>query len=191
MRLIRNIVFALVALAFASSSMFAQRTTARSSSSSSTQRTLWEIGADGGLGLELSVPAGGSKTTSLQIPLSSIRAGFFINDQWSLEPSFRYVFAKTEGTPSASFYTLGFAGLYHLSTNRTHRQAYLRPFLNVLGFSGGGASDSDTELGFGVGMKWPKLNGRMAWRGEVNLARQMDAEVTAINLLWGISFFTR
>lgn len=191
MRTVRNVGIALVAVAFAGSSAFAQRTTARSSSSSSGQSTLWEIGADGGLGFDLAVPTGGAKTTTLQIPLTSIRAGFFINDAWSLEPSFRYIYAKQEGTPSASVYTLGFAGLYHFSTNRMMRQMYLRPFLAVTGFSSSGASNSDTELGVGLGLKWPRLNGRMAWRGEVNLARQMDAEVTALNVLWGISFFTR
>src|SRR4051812_15917584 len=86
MRPVRNVGLALVALAFAGSSAVAQRTPPRSTTRSSTQSTLWEIGADGGLGLELSVPAGANKTTTLQIPLSSIRAGFFINDQWSLEP---------------------------------------------------------------------------------------------------------
>lgn len=187
MRTVRNVGIALIALAVGGSSAFAQR--ARSSSSSTS--TLWEIGADGGLGLELAVPTGASKTTSLQIPLTSIRAGFFINDAWSLEPSLRYLYAKTEGTPSFSSYGLGFAGLYHFSTNRMERQMYLRPFLELMGASSGGNSNSDTQLGVGVGLKWPRLNGRMAWRGEVNLARQMDAEVTALNVLWGISFFTR
>jgi len=189
MRSLRNVGLALLMSSLATSPVLAQRTTARSSSSSTS--TLWEIGADGGLGFELSVPNGASKTTSLQIPLTSIRAGFFINDQWSLEPSFRYLYAKTEGTPSFSTYTLGFAGLYHLSTNRMQRQTYIRPFLDIIGASSGGNSNSDIELGAGVGLKWPKMNGRMAWRGEVNVAHQNDAETTTLNLLMGISFFTR
>lgn len=191
MRPVRNIALVLMSLAVVASSASAQRTTARTSSSSSSASTLWEIGADAGLSLELGVPAGASKTTSLSIPVPAVRAGFFINEQWSLEPSLTYVFSKSEGTPSGSFYSLGFAGLYHLTTNRALRQMYLRPFLNLMHSSGGGASSSDTQLGFGVGLKWPKLNGRMAWRGEANLARQMDAEITALNILWGVSFFTR
>jgi hypothetical protein len=41
----------------------------------------------------------------------------------------------------------------------------------------------------GAGMKWPKLNGRMAWRGEVNFM-SVNSQ-TSLNLLWGVSFFTR
>jgi len=188
---VRNTGFALASLVVLSSVASAQRTTARNTSSASSTKTLWEIGADAGIGLQLAVPNGAPKTNSLSLPIPSIRAGFFINDQWSLEPSLSYQYTKTEDIDAFSVYQLGFAGLYHFDANRMHRQLYLRPFLNLMGLSVGGQSDSDTELGVGVGLKWPKLNGRMAWRGELNLARQMDAEVTALNVLWGISFFTR
>jgi len=129
--------------------------------------------------------------TSLSVPLQSIRAGFFINQDWSLEPSLGYSYTKIEGVDGISLLQLGFAGLYHLTPDRTHRQVYVRPFLGFLSASSGGNSNSDEQLGVGVGMKWPKLNGRMAWRGEVNIDHTFDAEVTALNLLFGISFFTR
>jgi hypothetical protein len=188
---VRNVGFALASLVVLSSAASAQRTTRTTASSSSNTSTVWEIGADAALGFDLAVPTGGAKTTQLQIPLSNIRAGFFINPSWSLEPSLGYRYVKVEGLDAVSFYTLGFAGLYHFSPDRMQRQLYLRPFLNLMGISSGGNSDSDTQLGVGVGLKWPKLNGRMAWRGEVNLARQMDAEITSLNVLWGVSFFTR
>lgn len=146
---------------------------------------------DAGLSFELAVPATDTKSTTLIIPVPSVRAGFFINDEWSLEPSLTYAYDKSEGQPSTSFYALGFAGLYHFQKNRNARQLYLRPFLAITGTSGGGPSTSDQMLGVGVGLKWPRLNGRIAWRGEANLSRQMDAEVTALTLLWGLSFFTR
>jgi len=152
---------------------------------------VWEIGADAGLGFTLAVPSGASKVTSLGVPLRSIRAGFFINPDWSLEPSLGYDYTKIEGIDGISVLQLGFAGLYHLTPNRMQRQVYVRPFLGLLYASSGGNSDSDTQLGVGVGMKWPKLNGRMAWRGEVNIDHTFDAEVTALNLLFGFSFFTR
>jgi hypothetical protein len=134
--------------------------------------------------------ADGANATQLRLP-TGFRAGFFINPQWSLEPSLEYNYTKIEDLDAISQYTLGFAGLYHFSTDRMHRQMYLRPHLAILGISGGGASDSDTQLGVGIGLKWPRLNGRMAWRGELDLARQMDAEITSLNVLWGVSFFTR
>ena len=189
--LVRSAGVALASVIVLSSVASAQRTTARSTSSASSSSTLWELGADAGLGFDLAVPTGGAKTTQLQLPLQSLRAGFFINPNWSLEPSLGYRYVKVEGLDAVSLYTIGFAGLYHFQTDRMQRQMYLRPFLGILGVSSGGQSDSDTELGVGVGLKWPKLNGRMAWRGEVNLARQMDAEVTAINVLFGVSFFNR
>jgi len=190
---VRNAGFALASLLVLSSVASAQRTAARNTRSApaSSGKTVWELGADAGIGFDLAVPTGGAKTTQLQIPLSNIRAGFFINPSWSLEPSLGYRYVKVEGLDAVSFYTLGFAGLYHFSTDRMQRQLYLRPFLNLMGVSAGGNSDSDTQLGVGVGMKWPKLSGRMALRGELNLARQMDAEVTSMNVLFGVSFFPR
>lgn len=167
-----------------SSSAFAQRRGAAGGS----QSTLWELGMDAGLSFELAVPATATKTTSLIIPVPSVRAGFYINDEWSLEPSLRYAYDKSEGTPSTSRYALGFAGLYHFQKNRNARQVYLRPFLAIMGVS---RQPTDKMIGVGVGLKWPRLNGRVAWRGEANLSRQMDAEITSLNLLWGLSFFTR
>jgi hypothetical protein len=142
--------------------------------------------------MQLGVPTGASKSTGLVLPVPSVRVGFFVNDEWSLEPSLSYDYSKTEGIPSSSDYGLGFAGLYHFQKNRNARQMYVRPFLVLLGSSGGGgASTSDQMLGVGVGLKWPRLNGRIAWRGEANLSRVMDAEITGLNILWGLSVFTR
>jgi hypothetical protein len=187
MRQLRHVGLAVLALMVVSSTAFAQRRTGAAAG----QGTLWELGMDAGLSFELGVPAGAAKTTSLIIPVPSVRAGFFINDEWSLEPSLTYAYSKSEGTPSTSAYALGFAGLYHFQKNRNARQVYLRPFLAIMGFSGGGASSSDQMIGVGAGLKWPRLNGRVAWRGEANLSRQMDAEITSLSLLWGLSFFTR
>lgn len=185
MRLI-HVSAVLVAVAALTSSASAQRASARSSSA--TQAPLWELGADAALGVQLSVPAGGTKVTTLVIPVQSIRAGVFLNDTWSFEPSLGYVFVKPSGTPSFNNWIIGLAGLYHFASDRLQPQGYLRPFLNVMGGTG---SRSDNMLGLGVGMKWPKLGGRFAWRGEANLARQFDAKITSLNLLWGLSFFTR
>jgi len=186
---VRNAGFALASLLVLSSVASAQRTTARNTSArASSTSTLWELGTDAALSLLF---GNGANATQLQLPTGSIRAGFFINPNWSLEPSLSYNYTKVENIDAVSSYMLGFAGLYHFSTDRMHRQLYIRPHLGLLGVSVGGQSNSDTELGVGVGLKWPRLNGRMAWRGELDLARQMDAEITSLNVLWGVSFFTR
>jgi hypothetical protein len=185
MRHLRHVGLVILALIVATSTASAQR-------ARSTTVGTWELGLDGLLQLELGVPTGAAKSTSLQVPITGVRAGYTVNDAWSLEPSLVYQYVKTEGTPAVSAYGLGFAGLYHFTKNRNTRQMYLRPFFQLLGFSGGGGANvSDQLLGVGVGYKWPRLNGRMAWRGEAGLSRQMDAEITALNILWGLSFFTR
>jgi hypothetical protein len=181
MRQLRVASLAVLALLVAASSADAQR----------GQRRLWELGTDAGLSFDLAVPTGGAKTTNMNFPVPSFRAGIYLNDEWSLEPSLMYNYAKAEGTPALSAYVLGFSGLYHFDTNRSKRQLYLRPFLVLTGASFGGNSASDTGLGVGVGLKWPKLGGRIAWRGEANVHRMMDAETTSLGLFWGLSYFTR
>jgi hypothetical protein len=160
-------------------------------SAQAQQRKLWELGTDAGLNFDLAVPTGATKTTSMSFPVPSFRAGIYLNEEWSLEPSLSYNYAKDEGTPAFSAYVLGFSGLYHFDKNRMRRQLYLRPFIVLTGASVGGNSASDTGLGVGVGLKWPKLGGRIAWRGEANVHRMMDAETTSLGITWGLSYFTR
>ena len=187
MRHVRHFGLALLALTIASSAS-AQRTRARNAD----QRALWELGMDAGLQFELSVPAGGTKTTSLSVPVPSVRAGVWASDVLSIEP-FLGIQRVSGGGTSVTGYTIGVGGLYHFSPSRTQSQLYVRPFLFLQGasFSGGGGSNSNSDVGVGVGagMKWPKLGGRLALRGEANIATVNS--VTALNLLFGFSFFTR
>lgn len=128
--------------------------------------------------------------TALQIPVANVRAGIHTSDVLSIEPFMSFNYAKVEGVPDAfTDYTFGVGALYHLSANRTQSQMYVRPFLALIGGSAGGVSDSDVGLGVGFGMKWPRLNGRMAWRGEGNI--NVVGDQTVIAFLFGASFFTR
>jgi len=113
----------------------------------------------------------------------------FTSDVLEIEPFFSLNHFSGQGIPSVTFYQFGVGGLYHFSPDRMKSQIYVRPFLSLVGSSGGGASNSDVGVGVGAGMKWPKLNGRMAWRGEVNFM-SVNSQ-TSLNLLWGVSFFTR
>ena len=172
-----------------SSTASAQRTTTRRSSSS--QSTLWELGLDARLSFGLDDP----KVTTLSIPAGNFRAGFFVNDTWEIEPFFALNYVNVSGGGSVTTYNLGSGVLYHFDPNRTRSQLYVRPFVGIVGVNanpaggGGSTSNSDVAIGAGIGMKWPKLNGRIAWRGEANFATTGDA--TSINLLWGLSVFTR
>lgn len=182
MRRLRQVGAVLALLVVASSIASAQRT-ARAAQS---QSKVWELGFDAGLSFGLDDP----NTTALQIPISNFRVGIHTSDVLSIEPFGSINYAKVEGIPDAfTDYALGVGGLYHFSTSRTQSQLYVRPFLALIGGSAGGVSDSDIGVGVGVGMKWPKLNGRMALRGEGNVLSVNSN--TAINFLFGLSFFTR
>ena len=146
---------------------------------------VWELGADAGLSFGLDDP----NVTQLQIPIQSIRAGIHVSPALSIEPFLGYNYLKVDGIDAISQYQFGVGALYHFSENRTRSQLYVRPSLAIVGASAGGTSDSEAGIGVGVGMKWPRLNGRMALRGEAGIFAINDN--TSINALFGVSFFTR
>lgn len=187
MRHLRQFGVVVGLLLVASSVASAQRTTTTTRTtqrSAATAAKPWEFGFDAGLSIGLD-----NQGTSLQLPVQNFRAGYHISDVLSIEPFGAIVWDKPEGADGVTGYNLGVGGLYHFSTSRTATQLYVRPFLNLLGFSGGGASDSEVGLGIGAGLKWPRLNGRMALRSEANLSI-MDNN-NALNFLFGVSFYTR
>lgn len=146
---------------------------------------VWEIGADAGLSFGLDDP----NVTQMDIPVQSIRAGVHVSDVLSIEPFLGLNYTKFEDVDAVTSYRFGVGALYHFSTSRTQSQLFVRPALMVVGLSAGGNSDSEVGAGVGVGIKWPKLGGRMAWRGEANINFINDN--TILGALFGISFFTR
>jgi hypothetical protein len=161
----------------------AQRT--RASSTSSTQPAAWELGTDAALSFGLDTP----KITTLGIPIGMLRAGILATDVMEIEPFFMLNHVSVQNGGSGTVYQFGSGLLYHFSPDRMKSQLYVRPFLSVIGSSGGGASNSDVGAGVGVGMKWPMMNGRFAWRGEGNFTAVNGNN--SINLMWGLSYFTR
>ena len=146
---------------------------------------VWEIGADAGLQFSLDDP----NTTTIQVPIQSLRLGIHTSDVLSIEPFFGLNYVKVEDIDAITTYQFGVGALYHFSPSRTQSQIFVRPQLAVLGISAGGNSDSEVGAGVGIGMKWPKLGGRMAWRGEANINFINDN--TILGALFGISFYTR
>jgi len=176
--------FAALALLVAASTASAQR---RSSAASLSYPL--ELGMDGAAAFDLSVPANSAKTARIGLPVGNLRLGFYTSDVWEIEPFFALNYAKVEGFPGFTAYQFGSGVLYHFSPSRMQSQLYVRPFVGVVGASGGGNSNSDVLIGAGVGMKWPKLGGRIAWRGEGNISTTGD--VTSLGLLWGLSYYPR
>jgi Outer membrane protein beta-barrel domain len=160
-----------------------------------------ELGFDAALTRDASDQA---KQTSLTVPVPRIRVGFFLTDALSLEPSVRFEFSRStfentltgnDVTSSRKFYDADLGLLYHLSTDRTRSQIYLRPFVGIRGFTGDGDSDSQTSFGGGLGLKLPAAD-RLGLRLEVGYARFAEDVPTfgATDQLFasfGLSFFTR
>jgi len=154
-----------------------------------------------------------SHRTSLVLPISRFRVGFFLTDAVSLEPSVAFSYVKvTSDIPgsdndfsSSGFnYDLDVGLLYHFRTDRTKAQPYVRPFVGIRGFSSDSDSESPVEFedsgsqvsfGAGLGFKIPLAN-RIGTRIELGYARASENEPTfpeanRVYLSFGLSFLTR
>src|SRR5258705_1028968 len=154
MRYLRQVVLSLLVLTVAASVASAQRPAQRRPQPS--QGSLWELGTDAGLNFGLSNPS----VTTLSVLSQSFRAGYYLTNEWSIEPFLGLNYVKFEGVDGTTLYNFGAGGLYHFSTNRTARQFYLRPFVTFVGASGPGPDQSNVGVGLGGGVKWPRLGGR-------------------------------
>ena len=87
--------------------------------------------------------------------------------------------------------SLGVGVLFHMTPDRTRSQIYFRPFAGFTSASGFGQSESDPNLGIGLGLKTPFAN-RLATRLEAFLAHQFETNgTTSLGVLFGLSFFPR
>lgn len=149
-----------------------------------------ELGVDAGLSV---LSAEGITVTSIDIPTSTFRAGFFVSDKVSIEPAVGIRYQKVEDF-SATTYGLGVGLLYHLTTERDRPQVFLRPLVGYSGVSSDGASNGSAVVGFGAGAKVPKGD-RLALRFGAEYQRRFeDGDFPALNgfgATIGISFFTR
>lgn len=157
-----------------------------------------EIGMDGGLVWTSPDVDGVDSTLDFTLPFQLIRAGFFINDHFSIEPmlgfdrqDFGDDFTITQANLLAS-------GLYHFTTSRTQPQFYAQVGggLSYISVSDDTDSESDTQwmLGFGAGVKLPMMN-RLATRLGVLYLRAFESDfmpdANQIRGTVGLSFYTR
>ncbi|HKO15122.1 MAG TPA: outer membrane beta-barrel protein [Gemmatimonadaceae bacterium] len=192
---------AIATLVAAAATANAQARGARNASMSEPR--LLELGMDAGLSFGLDDP----KTTSLGLPVQSIRAAFYMNPTVAIEPHAAVSYSKTDlgggQSLSGTAMNLGVGALWHFSPSRSARQFYARPFVDLNRISGstsdgqgGSVSQSASQfgLGAGIGVKMPFGN-RMAWRFEANLTHNFDTNTlpsqTYIGLGAGLSFYTR
>jgi hypothetical protein len=167
-------------------------------SSARSQSRLIELGLDGTMAFGM----GDVKTTQINLPFNQLRAGFYLNDQISIEPSVSLNYTKASAggvSASSNSIDLGASMLWHLNTDRSQNQWYIRPGIDMLHLgasSTGGASDSENQFGLGAafGLKMPLLS-RMATRFEVGLQHRLETDnipsQTFLGFSAGFSFFTR
>jgi hypothetical protein len=134
--------------------------------------------------------------TSISIPAQKVRAGFLINPAMTIEPSLGFNRFSND-VMSSSTADIDVSLLYHFSTLRTAKQFYVRP---VIGFRRGSVTDktadvssSATDMNIGVagGVKIPLMD-RVGARAEAEFRNYMsDPSVSAFNLNFGLSYYTR
>ena len=165
------------------------------------------------LPIELGVDAGVSRddradVTSLEFPVSRVRAGFFLTPALSLEPTLGIMrVGDDEGSLTRSQGALGLlAHLTGVPTGRARTASFfVRPFVGFertsldLDENNGLLDDPTTSAtqglaGAGVGFKLP-VGDRLAWRIEGVFTRFLETDDlsggNAVGLNVGLSFHTR
>jgi hypothetical protein len=177
----RVLSFAALSILAVSAPLSAQR-----SRSVTTENPSPEIGFDAAITFGL----GNGGGTLIDIPAQQVRLGFFVSPVISIEPTLG-LHSESGGGTTITLYTVGAGLLYHFSPSRAANQFYIRPFIDVVGFSAGGNSDSNAQFGVGGGLKIP-LRDRIATRLEANFAHVTGNNGTdMLGLLAGLSFYTR
>lgn len=125
--------------------------------------TTIELGIDAGIATTL---GGDYHITTVSIPTSSVRAGFYINDRVSFEPTLS-LNSMSGGGDRVTTYDAAIGVLLHGHGERVGAGVYVRPFAGITGYSASGASsETQTYLGGGLGVSIPFAQ-RMATRLEL------------------------
>ena len=150
-----------------------------------------EIGFNSGIGVSF---AGGSNAIEVAVPVQTVRVGFFVADQISLEPAVGFTLVKPEDFDASYQLSAALSGLYHLSASNARAQPYVRAQGQFLLAGAGGESASQFGVGGGIGVKLPLVE-RLAARVEASIGYRFENDdfvgVTTVAGLFGFSFFTR
>lgn len=146
-----------------------------------------ELGIDGKLSR---TEFDGFGLTTVAVPVSRVRAGFYMSETVALEPRVALNYLDSEGE-SLTLMELGAGLFYHFKADR----AMTRPYLGAtasMAYADVSDLDSETDFSLGAegGLKIPMAD-RMDFRLGAFVQRFFDAESTEFGVLFGISFFTR
>ena len=169
------------------------------------QSTLVELGIDASfartsfhseqdvLGRETTV-----NVNTIDIPVSVIRAGFFITETVAIEPAFGLHYERVgDGSTSRTMFDIGLP--IYLSPNRRENQIFIRPVVGLSHISsdpptGSGNSDTQVNVGVGLGIKMP-ISDRFAARIEAQYRHAPKSDNLSsydqIAALAGLSVYVR
>jgi hypothetical protein len=148
-----------------------------------------ELGMDGFIGIR--TYASGSDVFSVDLPISSVRAGFYLSDRTALEPSLGF------DVISGSGYTLSQLdfdlAMVFCMDDLGQTTPYFRVGGGVLLLNVEGSGDTQFTAGIAGGVRIP-TGERMAVRLQLGIDRNFEGDFsgsTDIGLKAGLSFFTR
>lgn len=173
---------AVIALALSAGTAAAQR---RATVPVETTPTALELGVDA----TADIGIGGDSFTDIHIPSGSIRMGFPMNPNISIEPKARISITSGSGDTYTA-YRVEVGLLYHLDATKMQREGlYVRPLIGVSGSSGSG-SQNTAFGGIGVGYKKPIL-AQLGLRYEAAFLHNFNnGSANQIELSAGLSWFT-
>jgi len=204
MRHPRHVGLAALVLAATASSAFAQRSV--NTGAGAGAGGFWELGTDF-IGFTSRSFKGGGSDTNFGFGSGNIRAGYFVTEVISVEPTltFSHNSSKSGGlsstTSSSTSLGLEVGLLYHLQSDNTQAQWYARPFFGLDNTSSKfGSSPSSSfnqnHVGVGVGYKMPSMmNKKFALRMEAAWTDYLKSGAnqgsTQLGVMAGVSVFTK
>lgn len=157
-------------------------------------QTTVELGIDGGFVWTSPDIDGVDSMFDITLPFQYLRAGFFLNDQFSIEPLLGFDRQDLGNDQTLTALTFLASGLYHFTPDRSRTQFFLQAGggLDYLSFED--ASSTQWMAGAGVGLKTPLMDRLAARFGVLYLRAFENDDFAAANSVRGhvgLSFFTR
>ena len=106
----------------------------------------------------------GATLTTVSVPTSTLRVGFWMNDRISVEPNAGLTWLHASGESVTNF-NAALALLYHFNADASRTRPYFTIFPGVNHIDAGGGSATQFFAGAGLGALFP-LQERLAFRAE-------------------------
>ena len=125
---------------------------------------------------------------TLSVPIQQARFGFMASDRLSVEP--RFSFSHVNNGVSLTALQAGLHLLHYFQPMAAGARPYVTEGVTFLFLDVGGSSDTQFQLGAGIGVLLPIVS-RLFGRLEARYDRGFSPKVNGVAALFGLSFFTR